>query len=217
MALTMAQCARRVMAVACSAYKRCGTGPGACLWRSAAPAAAGSCASRAASSRAGWTRADPAALAKTREMLAPVGGGKVRVEKRDGGVAVVTLCNGARANALSGAMMADLASVVEELEAWHDGKAVFVQGRCGGAKLSVEVRRWGCLGARLGAPVAHICAHARQVKPAHSALAPTCRWHEASSRRPRLAHACASLCRCVAARTAPRSVCGPGSHLEYRD
>ncbi|XP_052475434.1 ethylmalonyl-CoA decarboxylase isoform X2 [Carassius gibelio] len=76
-----------------------------------------------------------------REKLQAFPGGSVELRKqRDSGVALLTLNNPARRNALSGSMMLDLEQRLCELETWTEGRAVIVQGAagtfCSGSDLS---------------------------------------------------------------------------------
>lgn len=81
---------------------------------------------------------------EVREKFRLLGTGDVTLSKLTGnhkGVAVISLINPARKNALTGFMMVKLAEVVDELEQWRHGKAVVLHGSegsfCSGADLSV--------------------------------------------------------------------------------
>ena len=81
---------------------------------------------------------------EVREKFRVLGTGDVTLSKLTGnnkGVAVISLTNPTRKNALTGYMMVKLAEVVDELEQWQHGKAVVLHGSegsfCSGADLSV--------------------------------------------------------------------------------
>lgn len=81
---------------------------------------------------------------EVREKFRVLGTGDVILSKLTGnqkGVAVISLINPARKNALTGYMMVKLAEVVDELEQWKHGKAVVLHGSegsfCSGADLSI--------------------------------------------------------------------------------
>lgn len=81
---------------------------------------------------------------EVREKFRVLGTGDVTLSKLTGnnkGVAVISLTNPTRKNALTGYMMVRLAEVVDELEQWQHGKAVVLHGSegsfCSGADLSV--------------------------------------------------------------------------------
>ncbi|XP_062616499.1 ethylmalonyl-CoA decarboxylase-like [Saccostrea cucullata] len=68
------------------------------------------------------------------------GSGQVTLQQNDAtGIAVVTLDNPGKKNALSGSMMVQLEDIVQKLEKWDDGKAVIVTGNghdfCSGGDL----------------------------------------------------------------------------------
>uniref|UniRef100_A0A8D3A018 Ethylmalonyl-CoA decarboxylase n=1 Tax=Scophthalmus maximus TaxID=52904 RepID=A0A8D3A018_SCOMX len=75
-----------------------------------------------------------------REKLQAFPGGSVDLLKQDSGVAVLTINNPSRMNALSGSMMVDLEERVSQLENWTDGKALIVRGAaetfCSGSDLN---------------------------------------------------------------------------------
>ena len=82
--------------------------------------------------------------AHVRDKFKGLGSGDVTVTKLRGnqqGVAVITLMNPERKNALTGYMMVKLAEAVDELEKWQDGKALVLRGSegyfCSGGDLSV--------------------------------------------------------------------------------
>ena len=82
------------------------------------------------------------ALVRNRFKL--LGKGDVTLTKLKGnreGIAVISLCNPERKNALTGYMMVKLAEVVDQLEQWKNGKALILHGSegsfCSGADLSV--------------------------------------------------------------------------------
>ena len=79
-----------------------------------------------------------------RHKFKALGSGDVTVTKLRGnqqGIAVITLMNPERKNALTGYMMVKLAEAVDELEQWQDGKALVLRGSegyfCSGGDLSV--------------------------------------------------------------------------------
>lgn len=79
-----------------------------------------------------------------RDKFKALGSGDVTVTKLRGnqqGIAVITLMNPERKNALTGYMMVKLAEAVDELEQWQDGKALVLRGSegyfCSGGDLSV--------------------------------------------------------------------------------
>jgi len=61
--------------------------------------------------------------------------------QEDKGIAVITICNASRKNALTGHMMVQLAEIIDELEKWRSGKALVLHGDGGtfaaGADLTV--------------------------------------------------------------------------------
>ncbi len=63
------------------------------------------------------------------------------------GIAVVTINNIKRKNALTGHMMVKLKTIVDELEAWQEGKAVILQGYggtfCSGGDLTAVMKEIG--------------------------------------------------------------------------
>ncbi|XP_060072268.1 ethylmalonyl-CoA decarboxylase-like [Ylistrum balloti] len=76
-----------------------------------------------------------------RSRLEGYGGGSVDLTKDVAdGIAIVTLNNPDKKNALSGKMMLDFRNVVEELETWDDGKGVILTGSqrtfCSGGDLT---------------------------------------------------------------------------------
>lgn len=81
---------------------------------------------------------------QVRNKFKVLGSGDVTVTKLRGnqqGIAVITLVNPERKNALTGYMMVKLAEAVDELEQWQDGKALVLRGSegyfCSGGDLSV--------------------------------------------------------------------------------
>ena len=81
---------------------------------------------------------------QVRDKFKVLGSGDVTVTKLRGnqqGIAVITLVNPERKNALTGYMMVKLAEAVDELEQWQDGKALVLRGSegyfCSGGDLSV--------------------------------------------------------------------------------
>ncbi|OWF46194.1 ethylmalonyl-CoA decarboxylase-like [Mizuhopecten yessoensis] len=67
-----------------------------------------------------------------RERLQSYGEGSVDLTKDEtDGIAVITLNNPNKKNAVSGKMMLDFRNVVEDLEAWDDGKGVILTGSQG--------------------------------------------------------------------------------------
>ena len=79
-----------------------------------------------------------------RDKFKGLGSGDVTVTKlraNQQGIAVITLMNPERKNALTGYMMVKLAEAVDELEQWQDGKALVLRGSegyfCSGGDLSV--------------------------------------------------------------------------------
>jgi len=81
---------------------------------------------------------------ETRNKFKVLGKGDVSLTKLTGdckGIAVISLCNPERKNALTGYMMVKLAEVVDELEQWQNGKALVLLGSegtfCSGADLSI--------------------------------------------------------------------------------
>ncbi|XP_033737256.1 ethylmalonyl-CoA decarboxylase-like [Pecten maximus] len=67
-----------------------------------------------------------------RSRLEKYGGGSVDLTKHEtDGVAVITLNNPDKKNALSGKMMLDFRNVIEELESWQKGKGVILMGSQG--------------------------------------------------------------------------------------
>ena len=79
---------------------------------------------------AGQTELTSRKRARARGLLEGVGQGRVTVELRgdDDAVAVITIHNPARANALSGRMMVQFAAAVEQLELAAGTKVVLLQG-----------------------------------------------------------------------------------------
>ena len=82
--------------------------------------------------------------AHVRDKFKGLGRGDVTVTKlreNQRGIAVITLMNPERKNALTGYMMVKLAEAVDELEQWQDGKALVLRGSegyfCSGGDLSV--------------------------------------------------------------------------------
>ncbi|XP_077991241.1 ethylmalonyl-CoA decarboxylase-like [Glandiceps talaboti] len=76
--------------------------------------------------------------------LKTMNGGSIDLMKEDDtGIAMVTISNPNKSNAMSGSMMVDLRDIVTELEDWKHGKAVILHGCpesgvfCGGADLNV--------------------------------------------------------------------------------
>ena len=81
---------------------------------------------------------------EVREKFKTLGEGDVKLIKMTGnqeGIGVLSLCNPARKNALTGFMMVRLAECVDELEKWLSGKVVVLHGMersfCSGADLSI--------------------------------------------------------------------------------
>ena len=82
--------------------------------------------------------------AQVRDRFNLLGKGGVTLTKLKGnreGIAVISLCNPERKNALTGYMMVKLAEVVDQLEQWKNGRALILHGSegsfCSGADLSV--------------------------------------------------------------------------------
>lgn len=80
-------------------------------------------------------------LAEIREQLGKYKAGTVELEKNlETAIAVITLNNPGRKNALSGSMMLELADRVTELSQWKDGKGLILRGAdntfCSGGDLS---------------------------------------------------------------------------------
>lgn len=82
--------------------------------------------------------------AEVRKKFKVLGSGDVTLTKLAGnqkGMAVISLLNPERKNALTGYMMVKLAEVIDELEQWEHGKALVLHGCegsfCSGADLSV--------------------------------------------------------------------------------
>ncbi|XP_026148773.1 ethylmalonyl-CoA decarboxylase [Mastacembelus armatus] len=79
-------------------------------------------------------------LQEVRAKLQAFPGGSIDLLKQDSGIAVLTINNPSRMNALSGSMMVDLEEKVSQLENWTDGKGLIVQGAaetfCSGSDLS---------------------------------------------------------------------------------
>ncbi|XP_078590102.1 ethylmalonyl-CoA decarboxylase-like [Branchiostoma floridae x Branchiostoma japonicum] len=78
----------------------------------------------------------------THSWLTTVGGGAVDLTKDDSsGLAVLTLNNPERLNAVTGNMMLQLADIVNDLKDWRGGKALIVHGKghtfCPGADLNM--------------------------------------------------------------------------------
>ena len=79
-----------------------------------------------------------------REKFKTLGEGDVSFKKlkyQSHDIAVITLANDSSRNAISGRMMVKFAEIVDELEHWHDGKAIILNGLnktfCSGADLTV--------------------------------------------------------------------------------
>lgn len=90
----------------------------------------------------------PDIMEKFLDRLSKYGGGEILLEKdNSSGVAVVTIENYKRKNALTGHMMVALKGVVNELEAWEQGKAVILRGYgdtfCSGGDLSAVMKEIG--------------------------------------------------------------------------
>ena len=90
----------------------------------------------------------PDIIEKFLDRLSKYGGGQILLEKdNSSGVAVVTIENYRRKNALTGYMMAALKGVVNELEAWEQGKAVILRGYgdtfCSGGDLNAVMKEIG--------------------------------------------------------------------------
>lgn len=80
--------------------------------------------------------------------LSQYGAGDISLEKDDtSGIAIVTIENHKRKNALTGHMMFALKSVVEDLEMWENGKAVVLRGYgetfCSGGDLTAVMKEIG--------------------------------------------------------------------------
>lgn len=82
--------------------------------------------------------------AKVRNTFKVLGKGDVKLTRLSGNhgeIAVISLLNPERKNALTGNMMVKLAEAVDELEQWQNGKALVLRGSegsfCSGADLSV--------------------------------------------------------------------------------
>ena len=82
--------------------------------------------------------------AEVRQKFKVLGSGDVTLTKLTGGqegVAVISLLNPERKNALTGYMMVRLAEAVDELAQWENGKALILHGCegsfCSGADLSI--------------------------------------------------------------------------------
>ncbi|KAK7070504.1 enoyl CoA hydratase domain-containing protein 1 [Halocaridina rubra] len=80
-------------------------------------------------------------LIKAREKLASLGDGKVSLERDSRtGIATVTLRHQEKRNALSGAMMVQLADIIESLSSWKEGKGLILQAEgdvfCSGGDLT---------------------------------------------------------------------------------
>ena len=79
-----------------------------------------------------------------RTKLKPLGtNGEVILKKLDPqrkGIAVISISNHQRKNAMTGSMMVQLAEIVDELETWNEGTAVILHGKdgtfCSGADLT---------------------------------------------------------------------------------
>ncbi|XP_041358365.1 ethylmalonyl-CoA decarboxylase-like [Gigantopelta aegis] len=81
-----------------------------------------------------------AALDDVRHFLEQFGGGSVDLEKDDqSGIAIITLNNTKKRNALTGKMMVELSDRIRELEEWDNGKGLILRGAggtfCSGADL----------------------------------------------------------------------------------
>ncbi|MCL4151855.1 UNVERIFIED_CONTAM: hypothetical protein GTU68_010028, partial [Idotea baltica] len=80
-------------------------------------------------------------LSEAKEILKDSGEGKILLEK-DGssGIATITIDNQPKMNAISGSMMTQLDSILDELEAWDAGKGVILRSAgnifCSGGDLS---------------------------------------------------------------------------------
>ena len=90
----------------------------------------------------------PDIMEKFLENLSKYGSGSIFVEKdNSSGVAVVTIENHKRRNALTGHMMVALKGVVNELEEWGAGKAVILRGHgdtfCSGGDLKAVMKEIG--------------------------------------------------------------------------
>lgn len=90
----------------------------------------------------------PDIMEKFLENLSEYGSGSIFVEKdNSSGVAVVTIENHKRRNALTGHMMVVLKEVVNELEEWEAGKAVILRGHgdtfCSGGDLKAVMKEIG--------------------------------------------------------------------------
>ncbi|KAJ8290887.1 hypothetical protein GJAV_G00018850 [Gymnothorax javanicus] len=75
-----------------------------------------------------------------RQKLRGFPGGSIKLDKRESGIAVMTVSNPARMNAFSGTMMLELQDRVSELEEWTEGKGLIVRGDaatfCSGSDLN---------------------------------------------------------------------------------
>ena len=90
----------------------------------------------------------PDIMEKFLDRLSKYGKGDILLEKENSsGVAVVTIENHKRKNALTGHMMVALKGVVNELENWEHGKAVVLRGYgdtfCSGGDLTAVMKEIG--------------------------------------------------------------------------
>eukprot|EP00795_Rhopilema_esculentum_P010895 gene10895-19724_t len=90
----------------------------------------------------------PDVIEKFLNRLSKYGNGDIILEKDNGtGIAVVTVENHKRKNALTGHMMVALKDVVSELESWKEGKAVVLKGHgdtfCSGGDLNAVMKEIG--------------------------------------------------------------------------
>ncbi|XP_056142779.1 ethylmalonyl-CoA decarboxylase [Lampris incognitus] len=66
-----------------------------------------------------------------REKLQAFPGGSVDLLKHETGIAVLTVNNPSRMNAITGSMMVELEEQVSQLEMWKEGKGLIIQGAAG--------------------------------------------------------------------------------------
>ena len=90
----------------------------------------------------------PDIMEKFLNRLSRYGSGQILLEKdNSSGIAIVTLENHKRRNALTGHMMVALKGIVNELEAWEQGKAVILRGYgdtfCSGGDLNAVMKEIG--------------------------------------------------------------------------
>lgn len=90
----------------------------------------------------------PDIMEKFLQRLKKYGNGDILLQKDNtSGVAIVTIKNQNRKNALTGHMMVSLKGIVEELETWQHGKAVVLRGYgdtfCSGGDLNAVMKEIG--------------------------------------------------------------------------